>query len=106
MGKIVLIAAIVGLGYAYHKGLLGDWLEQRSAPPSAPPPQTKAEPYDPYKRYEGADVSPEARCAAARAKLEELENWSRSASGVVDAGAKDAALAQARQLAEHSCPGQ
>jgi hypothetical protein len=99
MGKLVFIALVIGLAYAWHKGLLNEFLAQRAAPP--PPAAASAqskEPYDPYKRYEGADVPPAEQCAKARAKVRELEGWT-------DKNVKDTALEQTRQFIEDRCRG-
>lgn len=105
MGKIVAIAIVVGLAYAWHKGMLDDLLSRRTAALQSPASTSKA-PYDPHKRYGVAEESPEARCASARAKLDELEAWSRGKSGVIDAGTQDGALEQARRAVAERCRGQ
>jgi hypothetical protein len=92
MGKIVAIALVLGLAYAWHKGMLDEYLGQRGAQPEAASAQSK-ERYDPGKRYAGADTSPAEQCAQARAKVKELEGWSE----------KDAALQQARQFIQDRC---
>jgi len=97
MGKIVAIALVLGLAYAWHKGMLDQFLSQRAAAPPAASAPSK-EPYDPYKRYEGADTSPAEQCAKARAKVRELEGWA-------DKNVKDAALEQARQFIQDRCRG-
>ena len=58
----------------------------------------------PNKRYENADQTPQQRCAAARAKLEEVETLARGKSGVIDPNAPNAALDQARQAVQGECP--
>lgn len=92
MGKIVAIALVLGLAYAWHKGMLDEYLGQGAAPPAATSAQGK-ERYDPYKRYAGADTSPAEQCAKARAKVKELEGWAE----------KDATLQQARQFIQDRC---
>jgi len=57
MGKIVAIALVLGLAYAWHQGMLDEYLGRRPAPPAEASAQSK-ERYDPYKRYAGADTSP------------------------------------------------
>lgn len=92
MGKIVAIALVLGLAYAWHKGMLDEYLGRGAAPPAAASAQSK-ERYDPYKRYAGADTSPAEQCAKARAKVKELEGWPD----------KSGALEQTRQFIQDRC---
>ena len=92
MGKIVAIALVLGLAYAWHQGMLDEYLGQRAEPPAETSAQSN-ERYDPKKRYAGADTSPAEQCAQARAKVKELEGWAE----------KDAALQQARQFIQDRC---
>ena len=94
MGKIVAIALVLGLAYAWHKGMLDEVLGQRADAPSAAPAKPAAR-YDHRKRYEGADTSPAEQCAQARAKLRELEGWPD----------KKDVLEQTRQFVEDRCRG-
>ena len=61
MGKIVSIAIMVGIAYAWHKGMLGELTGRQEAFEAAAPPAAAApaEPHDPYKRYENAEETPE-----------------------------------------------
>lgn len=92
MGKIVFIALFIGLAYAWHKGMLDEFIGQGAETP----PAASKERYDPHKRYAGADTSLAEQCAEARAKVRELEGW---------ANAKDTALEQTRQFIEDRCRG-
>jgi hypothetical protein len=94
MGKIILIIVVLGIAYAWHQGLLDQYLDD---------PVTAR--YKPADRYgDGTGRTPEERCATARAKLEEQENQARGRSGVIDRNAQHPALDEARRAVQEHCP--
>jgi hypothetical protein len=92
MGKIILIIVVLGIAYAWHQGLLDQYLSD---------PATAR--YKPADRYGDAAGTPQERCAAARTKLAETEAWARSKRGVVDENAQQPALDEARRAVQEHC---
>jgi hypothetical protein len=94
MGKIILIIVVLGIAYAWHQGLLDQYLSD--------PATARYKPADRYGDAEGR--TPGERCATARAKLEETETWARSKRGVIDENAQQPALDAARRAVQEHCP--
>ncbi|HZM35463.1 MAG TPA: hypothetical protein VFC18_13345 [Burkholderiales bacterium] len=94
MGKVIFILVVLGIVYAWHEGLLDRYLRD---PPTAR--------YKPSDRYgDAAMQTPQERCAAARAQLEEQETMARGPSGVIDPNVENPALDAARRGVQKNCP--
>jgi hypothetical protein len=86
VGKLVFIALLAALAYAWYQGMLDPYLPGK--------PQR----YDQEKRYGGADVPRHEQCAQARAKLRELEMWAEK-------NVRNPELEQTRQFVAERCQG-
>ena len=93
MGKIIFILVVLGIAYAWHQGMLDQYLND---------PATGR--YNPSDRYGEDRQTPQQRCAAARARLEEQENLARGRSGVIDRKVQNPALEDARHAVREQCP--